>query len=250
VGLTSNNSLQRTFDPLRIFAAAKTVIASNAAELRRWAPVVLRSQIIEKVCSELQEKHSAHTILLYGSEADGTSRAESDLDIAAFAAISEVIRDARLLHGTYIDVFVYPEIVLSSPSEEHLRFRGSRVLKQQGASADTFLSKLDAFYNAGLKPLAADELSARREWAGKMLGRLARGDIEGHFRRSWLLTALLEDCFHLRGNWYEGPKKSFQWLQQNDPDTHRAFDAALTPGAEVSKIKALMVRVVGQNADT
>ena len=30
-----NNTLQVTFDPLPIFAAAKTVIASNAAELRR-----------------------------------------------------------------------------------------------------------------------------------------------------------------------------------------------------------------------
>ena len=32
-----NKSLQRTFDPPPIFAAAKTVVASNAAELRRWA---------------------------------------------------------------------------------------------------------------------------------------------------------------------------------------------------------------------
>ena len=31
-----NKSLQRTFDPPPIFAAAKTVVASNAAELRRW----------------------------------------------------------------------------------------------------------------------------------------------------------------------------------------------------------------------
>jgi len=30
-----NNSLQRTFDPSPIFAAAKTIAASNAAELRR-----------------------------------------------------------------------------------------------------------------------------------------------------------------------------------------------------------------------
>ena len=32
---SSNKSLQRTFDPLPIFAIAKTGIASNAAELRR-----------------------------------------------------------------------------------------------------------------------------------------------------------------------------------------------------------------------
>ena len=32
-----NKSLQRTFDPPRTFAVAKARVASNAAELRRWA---------------------------------------------------------------------------------------------------------------------------------------------------------------------------------------------------------------------
>ncbi len=32
-----NKMLQRTFDPPPIFATAKTAVASNAAELRRWA---------------------------------------------------------------------------------------------------------------------------------------------------------------------------------------------------------------------
>ena len=35
VPLPPNKSLQRTFDPPPIFAAAKTGVASNAAELRR-----------------------------------------------------------------------------------------------------------------------------------------------------------------------------------------------------------------------
>jgi hypothetical protein len=35
-GWPSNKSLQRTFDPPPIFAAVKTVVASNAAELRRY----------------------------------------------------------------------------------------------------------------------------------------------------------------------------------------------------------------------
>jgi hypothetical protein len=35
-GSISINSLHRTFDPLPIFASAKTGIASNAGELRRY----------------------------------------------------------------------------------------------------------------------------------------------------------------------------------------------------------------------
>ena len=36
--LSSNKSLQVTFDPPPTFAAAKAGVASNAPELRRWAP--------------------------------------------------------------------------------------------------------------------------------------------------------------------------------------------------------------------
>jgi len=35
--LPPNKSLQLTFDPLSIFASARTAIASNAAELKRYA---------------------------------------------------------------------------------------------------------------------------------------------------------------------------------------------------------------------
>jgi hypothetical protein len=38
VEMPPNKSLQGTFDPLPIFAAAKIVIASNASELRRYKP--------------------------------------------------------------------------------------------------------------------------------------------------------------------------------------------------------------------
>jgi len=35
--MSANNTLQVTFDPLPIFAAVKTVIASNAPDRGRWA---------------------------------------------------------------------------------------------------------------------------------------------------------------------------------------------------------------------
>ena len=41
----------------------------------------------------------------------------------------------------------------------------------------------------------------------------AQGDLEGNFRRVWLLYALLEDYFALRGMWYEGPKAALKWLR-------------------------------------
>ena len=42
VMLSPNKLLQRTFDPLPIFAAAKTGVASNAPELRLYGPPLKR----------------------------------------------------------------------------------------------------------------------------------------------------------------------------------------------------------------
>lgn len=43
-----------------------------------------------------QRKHSVHTMIVYGSRALGTSTAESDLDVAGFAEVTEILRDSRL----------------------------------------------------------------------------------------------------------------------------------------------------------
>lgn len=203
-----------------------------------------RGHVIDKVCADILEKYSARTVLLYGSEADGTATAESDLDIAGFGRVPEQVRDARLLDGVYIDVFVYPECALENPDEEHLRLRGGKILRQENGSAERFLAGVEKLYRDGPKPLPEDELSARREWAWKMLARMALGDIEGNFRRVWLLTVLLEDYFHLRGQWYEGPKKSFLWMRQHDPAMHDAFEQALKPGADDASIKTVVGHVV------
>jgi len=74
--------------------------------------------------------------------------------------------------------------------------------------------------------------------------RMRRGDLEGDFRLVWLLTALLEDYFVLRGMWYQGPKKSFQWLRTSDAPTYRAFEKALEPGASFDAIDRAVVLAV------
>jgi hypothetical protein len=78
--------------------------------------------------------------------------------------------------------------------------------------------------------------------------RMRRPDIEGNFRKAWLLTALLEDYFCIRGMWYQGPKKAFQWLQASDLETYRAFDEALKPVASFDSVDRVVDRVVGVGA--
>jgi predicted nucleotidyltransferase len=203
--------------------------------------------ILDAVCERLKAEYKAHTILLYGSMADGSDSADSDLDIAAFGPGDHIVRIAEVVEDTFIDAFIYPEAVLDAPEEEHLRIRGSRILVQKSGSAEALLKRLDEIYAAGPKALPVDELEARRTWARKMMARIKRGDVEGNYRRAWLLTALLEDYFHLRGWWFEGPKKALAWLNAHDSAALRAIESALEPGAPVTAIEAAVEHVLSEH---
>jgi hypothetical protein len=147
-------------------------------------------ELLHDICAELFRNAAAHTILLYGSRADGTENEFSDYDIAAFADVPVSKRDARVVDGKFLDVFVHPEAVLRNPTKEHLTLRGSRILSQRNFEATHFLAALDVIFCTGPEPLPADEIEARRTWAGKMALRMRRSDVEGNFRQAWLLTAL------------------------------------------------------------
>ena len=202
--------------------------------------------LIARLCNELAAERRAHTILLYGSRADGSANQFSDYDVAAFADVPRTVRDTRILDGQFLDVFVHPEAILKEPTAEYLSLRDSKVLAQRGGEATEFLARLDAIFHAGPDPLPEDEIGARKVWAWKMLARMQRPDIEGNYRRTWLLTALLEDYFHIRGLWYQGPKKSFIVLKNIDAQTFSAFDAALQPNAAIHSIRQLLKLVVGE----
>ncbi len=195
--------------------------------------------------SELAECHGVHTLLLYGSRADGLASDDSDFDLAAFASVETVIRYTRLVDGSYLDAFVYPESVLVSSTEEHLKLRGSKVLVQLGSQGTAFLERLEGLYGRAPEPLPLDESAARRLWAYKMIARAKCSDADENYRRAWLLTALLEDYFRLRGKWFEGPKKALRWLAQFDRPAFEAFSLALEPGASLPAVAHLVPLVLG-----
>lgn len=88
----------------------------------------------------------------------------------------------------------------------------------------------------------------RIAWAAKMIERTSGGHIEANYRRVWLLTALLEDYFQLRGLWYWGPKQSFSWLMAHDRAAFEAFECALQPFAKANDLQQLIGHVHGGRA--
>ncbi len=180
-------------------------------------------------------------MILYGSRARGDQSSASDYDLVGICRSGTVRHLARTVGGVYLDAFVYPE-GRAKPAEL-LRIRGGRVLFQKQDFGEVLLRRIERHHARGPKPLTPDEITLRRHWAQKMLDRTQRADTEGHFRRAWLLYALLEDYFVLRGKWYEGPKISLRWLRDHEPEIASLFAQTLKPGARLSRIAKLAAAV-------
>lgn len=149
-----------------------------------------------------------------------------------------------MTEGVYLDAFIYPESDILDHEEEFLRLRGGKILCEKGQFATKLLRKIDEIYTKGPSDLSADEIQVRSIWIDKMLKRSMRGDVEGDYRRAWLLYGILEDYFALRKKWYLGPKESFQWLSSHDPETFALFKAALAPLAKRIDLESLVKRVL------
>jgi hypothetical protein len=127
-----------------------------------------------------------------------------------------------------------------------LQVRGGRLLRDVDGRGAAFLARLDEIFAAGPASLRPDEITALRNWSWKMLDRAARGDLEGHFRRVFLLTMQLENFFLLRNEWYLGPKAALSVLKIKHPDVYVALARALAPAASLAEIEALVLAVNGR----
>lgn len=204
---------------------------------------------IKNIVLELTAKFQCHTFILYGSRARGDAKDTSDYDIMGITdSGNTVVRDARVWNDTYLDAFIYPESKLSTPDESMLSMRGGIVLIEKNGIGTLFLKRLEELYKAGPKKLPPDEIQVRRVWAKKMLERAKTEDIEGNFRRHWLLTAVIEDYFNILGMWYRGPKESLNWLKANEPDLFRLYENALKPNATLEEI-FLLIQNVDKNVN-
>jgi hypothetical protein len=77
-----------------------------------------------------------------------------------------------------------------------------------------------------------------------MLEWAANGDIDGNYRRTWLQFDLLKMYFDIRGLWFLGHKKSFQYLQKNDAEGYRLFEAVYSNPEDIEALRKLAVFVV------
>jgi len=199
--------------------------------------------LLEKFVQEIRETHGCHTAILYGSRARGDFNDFSDYDLMGVRKGGEKYREARLVDGFYLDLFIWPEDELKEPSEDHLYMKDGLVLFESASFGTNFLVQLKNLYRTEPKKLPKDEKEVRKVWFKKMLDRARLDDIEGKYRATWLLFLCLEDYFLMRDLRFEGSKASFKWLQDNDQKIFRLYQSALDRPTQLNLIEALAENV-------
>ena len=207
-------------------------------------PAVADDPILAHLFTELTGRQGCHTVILYGSRARGDFTAESDYDVVGIRGSGEEYRIGETFAGKYLDGFVYPEARITEKEEDFLRLHGGVVLVEQGNYGTRLLERIATRVAAGPTKMSPRERAAQITWVRKTVDRTRRGDIEGDFRRVWLLHELLAFHFEVRDRWYRGPKEAFRELEKTDPETFRLYREALRPGADDSSLEALVGRVL------
>lgn len=201
--------------------------------------------IFQKMLRHLEVSFNCHTIILYGSRARGVGVTDSsDYDILAIRETGENIREANEYDGKFIDAWIYSESILNEVDSSLIRIKDGLIIKQKRHFGTNLLKKVKEIFDEGPSPIPQWEAVLIVSWLQKMYKRSQLEDIEGNFRRHWLLFDCLESYFKLRGLWYFGPKESFKWLITNDKKVYLAFEKALEMHASLEDIQNLVENVI------
>src|SRR5215471_14535572 len=101
-----------------------------------------RDRILESIVRELKNKYRCHTIVLYGSRAHGHATPTSDYDVFGVRRSGKETRIAKRQKGYYWDVFVYSEKDLRRLNDQHLIWKGARVVHEDGHYGRQLLSRI------------------------------------------------------------------------------------------------------------
>ncbi len=204
----------------------------------------LSDPILKSIVHELRSKYKCHTVVLYGSRARGLTTPTSDYDVFGVCRRGKKTRVAKKQLGFYWDVFVYPEKDLRKlPAQTVVAWRNAKILYTANDYAQKLMGRIKIFLKKPFRPEPQYEIDSLKVWAEKEFERCLTDDIQGHFRRSEFLAALVEHYFIVRKKKYWGPKSSFAWLKTHDKKTYLLINQALKNPTNLKKLKSAATQV-------
>lgn len=177
----------------------------------------------ERLIAYIKTHYEVHTIILYGSFARGDHDVESDIDVVAFGDNVAESQDKSLLDGRQLDLWIYPREKMEMPSE-FIHITGGQVLLDEAVLAQSFLESIHKFIEAGLQPKSETAIKSSLDWLEKMNRRASKSDLEGAYRKHWLLTEILPIYFEIKNEWYFGSKAGFYHLKNFDMKGYELFE--------------------------
>lgn len=184
---------------------------------------------MKRIIDYLVKTYAPHTILLYGSYADGSNNTGSDFDALLITDNVCARHDGRVIDDVPLDVFIYHTSKFEGEVDcrDFLQLHDAALLLDSRGMGLRLKNEVLAYIEQMPQKSPVEKLHMV-EWCEKMLLRAARGDAEGYFRWHWLLSDSLEIYFELWGERYLGPKKALARLKMQDPETFECYSQALS----------------------
>lgn len=184
--------------------------------------------IVKDIIDYIQKTYTPMALIVYGSFADGSNNINSDFDALVITSDAEKRHDHSIIHGTQLDVFVYPPEIFSKPydPDEFLQIWDGKILIDSDGLALSLKQTVND-YIRGLPAKSDEENKHHAVWCQKMLSRAERGDAEGCYRLYWLLKDSLEIYFDLKHWQYFGPKKGLKKMRADDETAALIYEQAL-----------------------
>jgi predicted nucleotidyltransferase len=187
----------------------------------------------------LIEKYNCDSIILYGSYARGDYTKESDIDILCLRKNDIEVNDTSLFQGKILDVWIKSSKKEISP-KNFLHVRDGKVLFDKTFEGEKLLNEIKKYFDNGPPKLDKGQKKFLIDWINKMYNRSLKGDVEGKYRYYWLTKDILEIYFELNNQWYEGPKKSLRWLEENDSHIFNLYKLVLSDEVPSINMKLLI----------
>ncbi|GAA0069549.1 hypothetical protein UT300003_10720 [Clostridium sardiniense] len=203
---------------------------------------VYQAKVITTLRNYLKNKYNCHSIILYGSLSNGTETDESDIDIICFADNIKEQNDTSELFGRQLDAWIYDTSMMEK-YKELAHINGGKIILDERNICNKLLDNIDE-YIKNVEKLSEEQIEFQKKWLIKMLNRASKNDIEGNFRYHWLLVDSLEIYFNIKGIRYMGPKKSLNFLKENDEIALEYFNEALNTNSGLKEAKRLVEFII------
>jgi len=193
---------------------------------------------VEEAKKYLEKKYNPKLIILYGSFSSNTENELSDIDMACFSDVAEESHDSSKIGLFLLDAWIHPLAELKRPGK-YLHFLPCQCLHDELEVFEKFTKSIEKARRKKQKPIKKNEKDILDPWIEKMIKRSTLEDEEAYYRYNWLIHDFPELYCKYLNIYYDGPKKTINYLRENDVDTFRQYSNLLKNGKDIEKMRQL-----------